>query len=108
MLKLMVRLEEAIEPMVYEALKTPLDSYAEKHWRTADQVLTSVTFRRGLAALAAEHFAQRQGNAHWRGIINQGTAKQIVIDLVRIRTRYSAHAQTSAIHTEDATGLKLP
>jgi hypothetical protein len=105
MLELEVKLRQLVEPLIYDALKTPLDRYAEQHWRTADQALTSVTFRRGLAALAAEHFARRQGNAHWRGIVDKGTTKQTVIDLVRIRARYSAHAQTSAIHTEDATKL---
>jgi len=106
MLELKTNLRQTIEPLVYLALKEPLNRFAEQHWREADRNnLTTITFRRKLAALAAEYYTERKGNARWRGIMDQDSSKQIVIELARIRTRYSAHTKTSGIHTEDITKL---
>lgn len=106
MLKFRVELSRVIVPLVYEALKAPLNSFAEKHYREADRNgLTTVTFRRRVAWLAAKYFAGRKGNARWRGIIDQDSAKQIVIELARIAARYSAYAKMSSVHTEDVTKL---
>lgn len=51
MLKLKVQLERAIEPLIYEALKAPLNSFVEKHPREADRNgLAPIVFRRLVAA----------------------------------------------------------
>ena len=106
MLELKTNLRQTIEPLVYLALKEPLNRFAEQHWREADRNnLTTITFRRKLAALAAEYYSERKGNARWRGIIDQDSSKQMVIELARIRTRYSGYAKMSSIHTVDVTKL---
>jgi len=106
MLELKTNLKQVIEPLICEALKAPLNVFAEKNYREADRNgLTTVTFRRKVAGLAAEYFAERKGNARWRGIMDQDSAKQMVIELARVRTRYSGYARTSSIHTEDITKL---
>jgi hypothetical protein len=99
-LKLRVELRQVIEPLVYEALKTPLSSYAEQHWRTADETLTSVAFRQRLAALAAEHFSKRSGEGRVREVIDRGTAKQLLIEVARNNSRYRSYVRTTSIHTE--------
>jgi hypothetical protein len=94
-----------IEPLIYEALRTPLANYAETHWRTADQTLTSVTFRRRVAALVAEHFSKRKGEGRVRGVLDRGTAKQLLIEIARNNSRYQGYVKTTSIHTEDLTKL---
>jgi len=103
MLKLEIQLEKAIEPLIDEALKTALNSFAEKHPREADRNgMKSITFRRAVAVQAAKYFAQRRGLARWRGIIiAQDSAKQAVIDVNRHPQRgYFSHAHTTSIQTE--------
>jgi len=102
MLRLKVQLEQAIQPLIYQALEAPLNSFAEKHRREADRNrLTTRAFRRALAAQAAKSFAKRKGLARWRGIIDEGLAKQLVIDIRRIRQRgYHSHAYITSIRTE--------
>jgi hypothetical protein len=107
MLKLKVELGQVIEPLVYEALESPLRTYSEKHWREADRNnLTSVTFHRSVAALAAKYFAQRGGFVKWRGVINQGTTRQLLVEITRLRSsHYRGHVKQTGIHTEDITKL---
>jgi hypothetical protein len=107
MLKLKVELRQVIAPLIYEALRTSLNSFAEEHWREADRNnLTSITFRRRVAELAAAHFAQRKGLVKWRGVINQDTAKQLLVEITRLRlSLYRSHAKTTSIYTQDITRL---
>ena len=107
MLKLKVQLEQAIQPLLYEVLKTALNSFAEKHRREADRNgLTSIVVRRAVVAQAAKYFARRRCLVRWRGIIDQGLAKQLVIDVDRHPQRgYSSHAYITTIHTELITKL---
>jgi hypothetical protein len=106
MLKLKVRLEQAIEPLVYESLKVQLNSFAEEHPREADRnCITSMMFRRAVAGQAAEYFAQKKGAGHWRGVINQDTAKQLMIEVTRAKSYYRGYAKLTSIQTEDITRL---
>lgn len=107
MLKLKVQLEQAIQPLIYEVLKAALNSFAEKHRREADRNgLTSIAFRRAVVAQAAKYFARRRCLVRWRGIIDQGLAKQLVIDVDRHPQRgYFSHAYITTIHTELITTL---
>jgi hypothetical protein len=103
MLKLKVQVEKAIEPLIDEALKTALNSFAERHPREADRNgMKSITFRKAVAAQAAKYFAQRRGLARWRGIITaQDSAQQAVIDVNRHPQRgYYSHAHITSIQTE--------
>jgi hypothetical protein len=107
-LKLKVELRQVIAPLVYEALEAPLRSYSEKHWREGDRNgLTSVTFRRKVAGLAAEHFAQRSGLVKWRGVIDQDTiARQLLVEITRLRSsHYRGQVKRTGIHTENITKL---
>jgi hypothetical protein len=107
MLKLKVQLEQTIQPLIYEALMAPLNSFAEKHRRETDRNdLTTVAFCRALAAQAAKYFAKHRGLARWRGIIAQDSAMQIVIDVNRHPQRgYFSHAYITTIQTELVTRL---
>jgi hypothetical protein len=109
MLKLKVELSQVIAPLIYAALESPLKSFNEKHWREADRNnLTTITFRRKAAGLAANHFAQRKDLVKWRGIINQDTAKQLLVEITRLRSSlYRGEVKTTGIYTQDITRLAL-
>ena len=98
MLELKVELKQVIEPLVYEALKTPLKTFTEKHQREAD--LATTTFRKKIARLAAGYFAKRQGAGHWRGIITRNATNQPQIDVTRLRSHYRTQVKMTGIFTE--------
>ena len=101
MLKLKVELRQAIEPLVYESLKVPLNGYGERHPREADRIgLLCMIFRKALAERAAKYFTKWEGNAHWRGLINQDAKKQLMIDVTRTRSHYRGGVKMTSIHTE--------
>lgn len=96
-----------MEPLIYQPLKTRLDAFAAKHPREARRNgLASETLRRAVAVQAARYFTKHKGMARWRGVIDQGTAKQITIDIARLRLQtYSTHVKLTSIHTQDITKL---
>ena len=108
MLELRTTLKRVIEPLVYVALEAPLRGFGEAHWREADRNnLTTVTFRRSVAALAAKYFAERRGLVKWRGVINQPTAtRQLLVEITRLVTsHYRCEVKRTGIRTEDITRL---
>lgn len=107
MLRLKVQFNQVIQPLIFEVLKAALDNFGEKHRREAHQNgLASIAFRRALVAEAAKYFARRRCLLRWRGIIDQGLAKQLVIEIDRHPQRgYYSHAYITTIHTELITRL---
>ena len=62
MLELKTNLKQVIEPLIYEALKAPLNVFAEKNYREADRNgLTTVTFRRKVAGLRCRILRRTKG-----------------------------------------------
>jgi hypothetical protein len=105
-LKLNVELRQVVEPLIHETLTEPLNSFNAKHPLEAERAgLDREACRRRIAGLAAGYFVEREGNARWRGIIDQRRPKQLVVELARSRLRYWAYAKMTSIHTEDITKL---
>ena len=106
MLKLSVELRQVVEPLIHVTLKEPLNTFAQKHPREAGRAgLDREACRRRIARRGAGYFVKREGNVRWRGIIDQGKPKQLVVELARSRLRYWAYAKISSIHTKDITNL---
>jgi hypothetical protein len=61
---------------------------------------------RSVAAQAAKYFRKRKGLVRWRGVIDQGLAKQVVIEVdCSSQGGYFSHAFITSIHTERITRL---
>jgi hypothetical protein len=102
MLRLKVQLESAIEPLTYESLKWPLNIFAKNHPREAEKNdVTSAAFRRALATQAAKYMAKHRGSVSWRGVIDNGLAKEVVIEIARMSNgSYESDAYITSIHIE--------